>query len=289
MLYLSEFRFAGENDEFNFFTAQRRTCYDSYYPFGIFPDKGLRALDFADITILYGGNGSGKTTALNVIAETLRLRRGVPFNSTSFFPAYCRLCDAHLLHALPAESAILTSDDVFETMLDLRAINEGIDRRRYELFAEAQDAKYSKFQLRSLDDYDRLKQVSEARRLSQSRYVRARLMDNARTYSNGESAFRFFTGRIRSGALYLLDEPENSLAPALQQELADFLAGAARFDRCQFVIATHSPFLLAMPGARVYDLDSAPVRPRRWTELPNVRVYYEWFAAHAAEFEGDAE
>ena len=47
MLYLSEFRFAGENDEFNFFTAQRRTCYDSYYPFGIFPDKGLRALDFA--------------------------------------------------------------------------------------------------------------------------------------------------------------------------------------------------------------------------------------------------
>ena len=44
-----------------------------------------------------------------------------------------------------------------------------------------------------------------------------------------------------------------------------------------------------MPGARVYDLDSAPVRARRWTELPNVRVYYEWFAAHAAEFEGDAE
>ena len=44
MLYLSEFRFAGENDEFNFFTAQRRTCYDSYYPFQVFPDKGLRAL-----------------------------------------------------------------------------------------------------------------------------------------------------------------------------------------------------------------------------------------------------
>lgn len=65
------------------------------------------------------------------------------------------------LHALPAESAILTSDDVFETMLDLRAINEGIDRRRDELFAEAQNAKYSKFQLRSLDDYDRLKQVSK--------------------------------------------------------------------------------------------------------------------------------
>ena len=86
MLYLSEFRFAGENDEFNFFTAQRRTCYDSYYPFQVFPDKGLRALDFADITILYGGNGSGKTTALNVIAETLRLRRGVPFKLDELLP-----------------------------------------------------------------------------------------------------------------------------------------------------------------------------------------------------------
>ena len=235
MLYLSEFRFAGENDEFNFFTAQRRTCYDSYYPFQVFPDKGLRALDFADITILYGGNGSGKTTALNVIAETLRLRRGVPFNSTSFFPAYCRLCDAHLLHALPAESAILTSDDVFETMLDLRAINEGIDRRRDELFAEAQDAKYSKFQLRSLDDYDRLKQVSEARRLSQSRYVRARLMDNARTYSNGESAFRFFTGRIRSGALYLLDEPFTGLDRE-NRALAVLISAASMVSTRNFVL-----------------------------------------------------
>ena len=63
------------------------------------------------------------------------------------------------------------------------------------------------------------------------------------------------------------------------------MADAARFDRCQFVIATHSPFLLAMPGARVYDLDSAPVRPRRWTELPGVRATYEFFRDHAAAFE----
>src|SRR5699024_7331912 len=101
-------------------------------------------------------------------------------------------------------------------------------------------------------------------------------------------AFLFFTERIRPGALYLLDEPENSLAPARQQELAQFLADAARFDRCQFVVATHSPFLLAMPGARVYDLDSAPVRPRRWTELPGVRATYEFFRDHAAAFEEEA-
>ena len=67
-------------------------------------------------------------------------------------------------------------------------------------------------------------------------------------------------------------------------EYTPFLVDAARFALCPFVIATHSPFLLGLPGARVYDLDSAPVRPRRWTELPGVRATYEFFRDHAAEF-----
>ena len=259
MIYLSSFHFATEEAEWRFFVGFQRTCYDSFYPFQIFPQRGLHELDLADITILYGGNGSGKTTALNVMAETLRLRRGASFNGTSFFKPYCQLCSPHLLHPLPPDSCILTSDDVFDTMLDMRAINEGVDRRRNELLAEA-------------------------RRTSQSRYARRRVMPNVRTRSNGESAFLFFTEKIRSGALYLLDEPENSLSPRRQMELAQFLQESARFYNCQFVLATHSPFLLAMPGARVYDLDSDPVQPRRWTELENVRAYYDFFKEHEEEF-----
>ena len=86
------------------------------------------------------------------------------------------------------------------------------------------------------------------------------------------------------GELYLLDEPENSLSPARQLELAQFLHDSARFYNCQFVIATHSPFLLAMPGARVYDLDAEPVTTRKWTELENVRATWEFFQAHRDEF-----
>ena len=111
MIYLSEFHFPGEDREWSFFARQQRTCYDSYYPFQLFPARGLRALELADVTILYGSNGSGKTTALNVMAETLRLRRFTPFNTTNFFPDYCRLCSAHTLHEPPAHSCILTSDD----------------------------------------------------------------------------------------------------------------------------------------------------------------------------------
>ena len=54
--------------------------------------------------------------------------------------------------------------------------------------------------------------------------------------------------------------------------------------RLQFVLATHSPFLLAIPGARIYDLDSDPVRTRRWTELESVRDTFEFFQQHKEEF-----
>lgn len=50
------------------------------------------------------------------------------------------------------------------------------------------------------------------------------------------------------------------------------------------MIATHSPFVLAIRGAKIYDLDEEPVDVKRWTELENVRAYYEFFKKHASEF-----
>ena len=136
-----------------------------------------------------------------------------------------------------------------------------------------------------MEDYEALSRTVKARSRTQSRYVREELGKNVRTYSNGESAFRYFTNRITENGLYLLDEPENSLSPALQQELVQFLSDSARFFGCQFVISTHSPFLLAMRGAKIYDLDEEVVAVKRWTELANVRAYYDFFKAHEREFE----
>ena len=75
------------------------------------------------------------------------------------------------------------------------------------------------------------------------------------------------------------------LLSQLQQELVQFLEDSVRFYNCQFIISTHSPFLLAMRDALIYDLDSVPVRTSEWTELKNVRVYYEFFKRHMREFE----
>ncbi|WP_306357085.1 MULTISPECIES: AAA family ATPase [unclassified Nocardia] len=74
--------------------------------------------------------------------------------------------------------------------------------------------------------------------------------------SHGESFVDLITHRFHPDGLYLLDEPEAALSPrgclAVLALLSDLVA-----QRCQIVVATHSPILLALPGATIYELDDA--------------------------------
>lgn len=284
MLYLSRFNFPDYDCEYAFRLKIRRTCYNTMYPFFVLSRNGLTELDFEPVTILYGGNGSGKSTALNVIAETLNLQRDTLFNRSDFFKDYTRLCSFDLSADIPADSRIITSDDVFDFMLNLRSLNEGIDLKREELFKEYLDVKNTPFRVTSLNDYEHLKTVCEARRKTQSRYVRSRLPENVREQSNGESGYLYFTEKIREKGLYLLDEPENSLSPERQLQLVKFLEESVRFYSCQLIIATHSPFILAMRGAKIFDFDEAPVDVKKWTQLQNVKTYYNFFKSHEKDF-----
>lgn len=284
MLFLDRFKFPDGEREFDFFLSIKRKCYDNFYPFQVLPQKGFNQIDFEPITILYGGNGTGKSTVLNIIAEKLNIQRESLYNRSSFFEDYIRLCEATLAEDLTAESKIITSDDVFNYMLNLRALNEGIDQKREDLFDEYLDAKYSNFKMQSLDDYHKLKKVNQARSKTQSKFVRANLMDNFKGNSNGESAYQYFTQSIKGDALYILDEPENSLSAKKQIELVSFLEEYARYEKCQFIISTHSPFLLSMRGAKIYDMDASPVDVKYWTELESVRTYQQFFKKHEQDF-----
>ena len=225
-----------------------------------------------------------KSTALNVIAEKTGVHRDSIYNKSNFFCDYVDMCGMQLETDIPKNSRIITSDDVFDYMLNIRYLNEGIDNKREELFDEYLELKYSHFQLKSIADYEQLKKVNAARHKTQSRYVRSELVDNVREYSNGESAFMYFTEKIQENGLYLLDEPENSLSPKLQIELMKFIEDSARFFDCQFIISTHSPFLLALNGAKIYDLDENPVDVKKWTELENVRLFYDFFKKNEKKF-----
>ncbi len=284
MIYLKTFEFVNEDTEYRFILGEKRTCYDSFYPFMTLSKKQFERIDFEPITILYGGNGSGKSTALNIIAEKTEIERESIYNKSNFFGNYVDLCYMELAEEIPEKSKIITSDDVFDYMLNIRNINEGIDQKRSELFEEYLDTKYSTFKMKTLADYEEMRRISRVRKRTQSKFVRGNLMDNVREYSNGESAFKYFLEKIEENGLYVLDEPENSLSPQRQIELINIIEDSARFFGCQFIISTHSPFMLAMKGAKIYDLDEDPVVVKKWTELENVRSYYNFFKEHENEF-----
>ena len=296
MVYLEKFKLATDMDEggfvLNYPYQLEMQCYshNNIYPFRVFPQKRFSELEFSPVTMIYGGNGSGKSTLLNVISEKLGLERSSPFNATPFMNDYLTFCEYKLedrTRNLPNGSKMITSDDVFDFLLDVRAINDGVAKRRDGLEREYFDTKDDHIgKIRSLDDFDEYKRRAEAQKKTASQYVTKRLERHELDFrSNGESAYVYFTQKIRENALYLLDEPENSLSATLQQELAKYIEDSARFFGCQFIISTHSPFLLSIKGAKIYDLDSVHVSVRCWQELPNVRAYYELFKNNLKDFE----
>lgn len=96
---------------------------------------------------------------------------------------------------------------------------------------------------------------------------------------------QYFNDVLLADGLYLLDEPEVSLSPANQVQLADEINQMTRYLNCQFVIATHSPFMLGTLEAKIYNLDTKEYDVCRWSELENVRYFYEFFKKNESEFQ----
>lgn len=267
---------------------------DNAYPCGIFDRKELSEIIFRKITIFYGGNGSGKSTLLNLIAERLQLNRVAPYNSGELFDAYRDACEYGLGHdeegfslRIPSGSRIITSDDVFDYMLAMRTRNDEITEGKQDAREEYAKLKFgASVKFKSMDDYDKMRQqiLARSRSVSRRQYIRRTAGQEVELLSNGETALVYFEKKIKSKTLYCLDEPENSLSPAMQMELVKLLEKRANEEECQFIMATHSPFLLAMEGAKVYNLDACPAKVCPWWELENVRIYYEFFKKHNALF-----
>ena len=267
------------------FDQERRRIFNSYYPIGLLTQNNFKEIEFDRITIFYGGNGSGKTTLLNIISEKIEAIRKSKIDKGSFFDLYVNSCKYEMSYEEPVEIKTITSDDVFDYLLDIRSINANINRRKERLSKEYLDTKFSN-QNSSFDNYEQLKNSYDSKTKTMSKYIRDRLgNNNIVEQSNGESALIFWEREIKEDSIYILDEPENSLSAENQIKLKKFIEDSARFYNCQFIISTHSPFLLNLLEAKIYDLDSNPVETKKWTELSNVKIYHEFFKEHESEFE----
>jgi predicted ATPase len=114
---------------------------------------------------------------------------------------------------------------------------------------------------------------------------RASLAESERRYgaepdaaSHGEAFLNLFAKRLVPGGLYLLDEPEAALSPQSQLGLLALIKRALDAGS-QFVIATHSPILMATPEATILSFDSPPIRAVRFEDLESVTLVREFLKA----------
>lgn len=103
--------------------------------------------------------------------------------------------------------------------------------------------------------------------------------------SHGETFLKIMGERLHGGGLYFLDEPDAPLSPGRQIALIDIIRASVR-DGGQFIIATHSPIMLATPGATIYVLDRHGIYEQAYDELPSVILMREFLKDPGAILEG---
>ena len=270
MIYLSSFRL-----------SERKRYNPNIYPYNVFRDKDVEPFVFAPITVFYGNNGSGKSTLLNIIANKLELK-GKEYATCNAFGRvdYCgefsNECSYSLgddeqgrpFRRLPENSRYIKSEDI---LYEIKKIQQR------QVLSEGMIYDYVQKGL----SYQAAKQFLASKEGGkQQGYIQFA----QEKYSNGETSLQFFEECLLPDALYLLDEPEVSLSPSNQVLLAEEINKLVRLLGCQFIIATHSPFMLGTLNAKIYNIDTKEFDVAKWSELENVRYFYDFFKKHESEF-----
>jgi predicted ATPase len=243
----------------------------SAFPFTVPAIRALRdmALD-VPVTFFVGENGSGKSTLLEGIA----LAAGLPTVGST---------EAVRDQTLDAQRAFARA---LKLVWNQRA-KRGFFLRAEDFFGFTKQLAQTR-----LDMLQRLAELDEeyADRSSYAKGLaampmRTSLAEMERRYgidldanSHGQSFLRLFQSRFVPGGLYLLDEPEAPLSPQSQLALLAMMADMVRRDG-QFIVATHSPILLAFPDARIYTFDDLPVHTVEYSGLEHVTLTRDFLNA----------
>ena len=103
------------------------------------------------------------------------------------------------------------------------------------------------------------------------------------TQSHGQSLMSYFQSRYTIKGLYFLDEPETALSPSSLIELLNLINRISRQGHAQFIIVTHSPFLMACPDAQIYSFDKKTIEPITYEDTDYYKIYKN-FMNHSEDF-----
>lgn len=270
MIYLSSFRL-----------SQIKSKNPNIYPYNVFQSKEIEPFVFSPLTVLYGNNGSGKSTILNILANKLQLKgKEYPTSNSYGVVDYCgkfssecsySLADdenGQALRYLPTNSRYIKSEDILYEIKKIQQEQILSDGLTYDLIKSGKTKAEAEEYLKTSEGSHQLDYIKFAQE----------------KYSNGETSIQFFDEILMPDTLYLLDEPEVSLSPQNQVKLAEDINKMVRYLGCQFIIATHSPFMLGTLNAKIYNINTKSYDIQKWSELENVRYFFDFFQKHIDEF-----
>ena len=212
-----------------------------FYPFNIPVITQTAELTFRrPVSFFVGENGSGKSTLLDAIARKCGIH----------------IWDKprrHLSHENPYESRLADS-------VTVSWANGGVSGSLFR--AET---------FRDLADYVDDLGLCDPGRL---KYHGGCLLN---TLSRGEAILAYFDCRYRIPGLYFLDEPESALSPSSQIEFLKLLRQLEQEGQAQFIMATHSPILLAHPGAQIFSFDYPAIQEVAYEETEHYQLYRQFF------------
>jgi len=241
------------------------------FPFSLPAVKTLPDLSFdTPVTFFVGENGSGKSTVLEAIA----LAAGLPtVGSTDASKDATLEAQRAFAQALKLVWNQRTRKGFFLRAEDFFGFTKHLSQLRMELLQRISDI-----------DVEYEGRSEWAKGLAKGPAAGS-LADMERRYgvdldanSHGQSFLKLFQSRFVPGGLYLLDEPEAPLSPQSQLGLLALISDMVE-QEAQFIIATHSPILLAFPGARIYSFDKPPVSAVPYESLEHVSLTREFLNA----------
>lgn len=235
------------------------------FPFTVPVIRALPTLRFTTpVTFLVGENGSGKSTFLEALASAAN---SISVGSDELDRDTSLAKVRTLGKALKLAWSKRTRNGFFLRAEDYFGYAKRLARIRQELEAEVVEID-EEYKNRSA--YAR--SLAKMAHIGQLHALRTRYNGDLDERSHGESFFTFFKARFVPDGLYLLDEPEAPLSPLRQLGFLSLLKEMVEQHNAQFIIATHSPILMAYPGAEILSFDQSPVAPVAYDDLEHVSL-----------------
>ncbi len=254
-------------------TDRDAACAD--FPLNLPLIRDLDELAFTTpVTFLVGENGSGKSTLLEGIAagmDAVAVGGHDLKRDPTLEPARRMARDFLFTRARHARTRLfLRAEDVFGFTGRVTADMAGLSADEAELRRDLPEG------------YGRL--IATAAVAGQLGALAASYGANPDGRSHGETFLAVLRRRLVPHGLYLLDEPETPLSPARVLALIALIAEGVR-QGSQFIVATHSPMLMALPGARILLAEAGVLREAAWGDLDHVRITRAFLADPAATLE----